>query len=134
MKKLEDISKKNIFEVPEGYFDRLPGVIQSRIVTKPKESFQWTMALKYAIPVILLAVVGIFWFNNTPVNPYAMEDQLATVQEDQLSLYLNDADLTTDDLAETMTWSEEDLIELEDAVYATLEISSEELENVLNEF
>jgi hypothetical protein len=134
MKKLEDISKKNIFEVPDGYFDRLPGVIQSRIATKPRETFQWAMSLKYAIPVILLAVVGIFWFNNASVNSNAVEDQLETIQEDQLSLYLADADLSTEDLAETITWSEEDLMELEDEVYSIVEISSEQLENVLNEY
>jgi hypothetical protein len=131
MKKLEDIPKKNTFEVPKGYFDQLPGIIQTRVATKPKPSFQWTMALRYAIPVLILVMAGIFWFNRTPI---AQGNEWDAVQEDQLALYLNDTDLTSEDLAEAMTWSENDLAELEGQVYASLEVSSEELENALNEF
>ena len=41
MKKLEDIPKKEIFDVPDGYFEKLPGKIQARIsgsvpFTEPK--------------------------------------------------------------------------------------------------
>ena len=37
MKKLEDIPKKQNFEVPEGYFEKLPGIIQSRVTQQHKE-------------------------------------------------------------------------------------------------
>jgi hypothetical protein len=134
MKKLEDIPKKNIFEVPEGYFDQLPGVIQSRVATKSSSRLSWTVSLRYALPVVIIVAVGILWFSNKGISQGTIETQLETIQDDQLTIYLNDPDLASEDLAETTTWGEDDLVELEDHVYSTLEVSSKELENALNEF
>ena len=75
MKKLEDIPKKNVFEVPDGYFDRLPGIIQAR-VSQEKPSFvwySWPVALRYALPVLLMMAVGIFWYTS---NPYSGTAQI----------------------------------------------------------
>jgi hypothetical protein len=131
MKKLEDIPKKNIFEVPDGYFDRLPGVVQSRISATRKNSFQWIFALRYAIPVLVIAVAGILWFTRGNDDAPGNWDKL---EESQLAIFLNDTELTAEDLAESVNWSSDDLAQLEDEVYATLEISNEDIENVLNEF
>jgi hypothetical protein len=132
MKKLEDIPKQNIFEVPDGYFDRLPLKIQER-VARPVASpwLLWAPALRYAVPVLLLAGMGIFWYQqNTPMT---IEDELARIQDDQLSLFLADESLSTDDLLETMTWSEEDLQSLENQVYATFDASETEWNELLDE-
>jgi hypothetical protein len=51
MKKLEDISKKNIFEVPDGYFEKLPGIIQAR-VAKPESTPWFVPTLKFALPIV----------------------------------------------------------------------------------
>jgi hypothetical protein len=132
MKKLEDIPKQNIFEVPDGYFDRLPQKIQERVAqpaARPRAI--WAPALRYALPVLLLAGIGIFWYQqNTPIT---IEDELARIQPDQLTLFLEDESLTSDDLLETMTWTEEDLQSLEAQVYATFEASESELNEILNE-
>ena len=32
--KLEDLPQKEIFDVPEGYFEKLPGTIQARIAER----------------------------------------------------------------------------------------------------
>lgn len=137
MKKLEDIPKKSPFEVPDGYFDRLPSVIQSRVTeTKKNKAYQWSFSVRYALPILILAGIGIFWFNNKPsVNSYEeFEIELESVQPDQLSIYLDDSDLSTEDLVETVTWSEEDLKDLEDHVYSTMEVTGDELEKVLDEY
>jgi hypothetical protein len=139
MKKLEDIPKENIFKTPEGYFDRLPGVVQSRIAEKSKQRtpfFQTGFALRYALPVLILAAAGIFWFNNTSrINSLTdIETELENVSPDQLSIFLNDTDLSTDELIETMTWSATDLQDLESEVYSTLEVTSEEIESVLDDY
>ena len=52
MKKLEDIPKQNIFEVPDGYFDKLPSVIQARIA-KPEPKFWQLPAFRYAMPLLI---------------------------------------------------------------------------------
>lgn len=136
MKKLEDIPKKNIFEVPDGYFEKLPGVVQSRVAAQAKgKATQWVFALRYAIPILIFAGIGIFWFNNIPAYQYnELEAELEALQPDQLSIYLNDTDLSTEELVETVTWSNDDLQELEENVYSTLDVTSQELEEVLKEY
>jgi hypothetical protein len=42
--------------------------------------------------------------------------------------------LQIDDLTETVSWNEIDLNELEDKVYSTFEITSDELDLLLEEF
>jgi hypothetical protein len=131
MKKLEDIPKKNIFEVPEGYFEKLPGIIQAR-VAKPEPTRWFVPALKFALPILAFLAVGIFWF--TSQTGKSIEDQLSGIQTEQLIAYLDDSDLTMDDLAETVTWSDTDLNELEEKVYSSIEVTGDELDILLEEF
>lgn len=131
MKKLEDIPKKNIFEVPDGYFDRLPLKILDRVATPAAVQFSWQPALRYALPVLLLAGFGLFWYQQ--YQPVTVEQELAQIQADQLGLFLEDESLSTDELVETMTWTEEDLQSLEDQVYATFNASEAEWNDILDE-
>lgn len=131
MKKLEYIPKKNIFEVPEGYFEKLPGIIQSR-VAKPDPTLWFAPTWKVALPILAFIAVGIIWFTFQPGD--SLEQQLASIQTEQLIAYLDDGDLTMVDLAETVTWSETDLDELEEKVFSTIEVSGDELDILLEEF
>jgi len=131
MKKLEDIPKTNIFEVPEGYFEKLPGIIQSR-VAKPDPTLWFTPTWKFALPILAFIAVGIFWFTSQTGD--SLEQQLASIQTEQLIAYLDDGDLTMEELAETVTWSETDLNELEEKVFSTIEVSGDELDILLEEF
>ena len=135
MKKLDDIPKKNIFEVPERYFDELPGVIQARVTGQGTRS--WSLSgvwsLRYAVPVLILMAVGVFWFQNDP-RATDVESQLSEIQSEQLADYLEDHDLTTEDLIETVVWSPSDLTELEQTVYSTYEAFHQEIEKVLDEY
>jgi len=131
MKKLEDIPKKNIFEVPEGYFEKLPGIIQSRVAKPVPTPWYWTPAIKFALPVVALIAVGIFWF--TSQSGETIEQQLAGIQTEQLIAYLDDGDLQIEELAETVTWSDTDLIELEEKVFSSFDITGDELDILLDE-
>ncbi len=131
MKKLEDIPKKNIFEVPEGYFEKLPGIIQTR-VAKPEPTRWFVPSLKFALPILAFVAVGIFWFSSQTGK--SIEEQLSGIQTEQLIAYLDDSDLTMDDLAETVTWSDTDLNELEERVYSSFEVTGDELDILLEEF
>lgn len=131
MKKLEDIPKTNIFEVPEGYFEKLPGIIQSR-VAKPDPTPWFAPTWKFALPILAFIAVGIVWFTSQTGDSF--EQQLASIQTEQLIAYLDDGDLTMDELAETVTWSETDLNELEEKVFSTIEVSGDELDVLLEEF
>jgi hypothetical protein len=132
MKRLEDIPKKNIFKVPDGYFEKLPGIIQSRVAKPAPAQGFWLADLKYAIPAVAIIGVGIFWFSSQSYKSF--DEQLAGIQTEQLIAYLDDADLQIDDLTESVDWNEIDLEELEDKVYSTFEITGNELDMLLDEF
>ena len=128
MKKLEDIPKKEIFKVPEGYFEGLPSRIQARIETGPvkEPSFVFRYKLQYALPVVALLAVGIYWFGAAS-QPQDVESLLASVQTEDLVAYLNESDITTDDLIEGGEFNSTDLEEIESEVY-DLQLGDEDLD------
>jgi len=132
MKKLEDIPKKEVFDVPEGYFEKLPGMIQSRVskssaIPRPV----WVYGLRYALPAVILLAVAIFWFNR-PGDDHSPEDMLASIQTEELVEYLNDSDLTTDELLEQAHLDGTDANEIESDVYG-LDISADDLDTILDD-
>jgi len=127
MKKLEDISKESIFKVPDGYFEKLPGIIQAR-VAKPEPRVWFAPALKFTAPVLAIAIAIAIWF--TAGQGGSLEDQLNEIQTEQLMAYLEESDLSPDLITEEIRWSEEDLNELEEEVIFSMEpidITEEEL-------
>ena len=130
--KLEDIPKKDIFNVPEGYFDKLPNTIQARIASQKNAlnwSNPWMVTLKYAVPVVVLIVAGILWFAK-PVED--AETILASVQTEDLVAYLDDSDLTTDDVLESVDFNADDVDQIENEVYE-LNINTIDYKEMLDE-
>lgn len=134
MKKLENIPKKNIYEVPEGYFDKLPGIIQSRVAKEEvgQKSF-FVYSLRYAIPVMALAIVAIVWVWSNKETDLNAEQMLATIDTPTLIAYLEDADLTTDELLESVSLSQEELMAIEGDVY-TIDLDESELDDLMDEY
>jgi len=131
MKKLEDIPKKEVFNVPEGYFDKLPGVIQARVAKPQSESSPvWGFALRYALPTVILLVVGIVWFNQTHQVVDA-EQLLSSIETEDLVAYLNDSDITTEELLAEVHLSNEEAMEIEGNVYQ-LNLDSEALDDLVD--
>jgi len=61
---LNQLPKKDSFQVPENYFDELPGLIQDRVRVKTKTRSNYV--LKYALPFVLLIVtIGYYTQNKT---------------------------------------------------------------------
>lgn len=119
MKKLEDIPKKQIFEVPEGYFEKLPGIIQSRVATARSETSLWgarSLSLQYVLPAVVLISAGIFWFTRSQ-SDLTTENILASVQTQDLVTYLGEADFTTEELLDDADLDVEDARQIEGAVY-----------------
>jgi len=134
MKKLEDIPKKQVFEVPEGYFEKLPGIVQSR-VAKPGEERRWWFVYRYslriALPAMILLAFGIFWYNQPQADKSA-EGILASIQTEDLVAYLSEADLTTEELLEDVQLNDEDVIHIEESVYE-FQLSDPDFEEIFNE-
>lgn len=129
MKKLENIPKTNIFEAPEGYFDRLPGIIQARVAEKAAQpaGLAWSsLGLRYALPVLLVAL-GSWFFLRQPSGQSA-EDILASIDSTQLIAYLEDSDVTSEDLLENISLDDEDADEIENSSMEEIQLNAEDAE------
>jgi hypothetical protein len=127
MKKLDDIPKKNIFEVPEGYFDKLPLQIQARVegenvaVSRPI----WGLALKYALPVLIAGLALAYFLRPQYSHP---EELLANIANEHLIAYLDETDITANDLLEIVNFNEKDADSLNLHLHGTLLGDFDELE------
>ncbi len=135
MKRLEDIPKKTLFEVPEGYFDRLPGVIQARVAAERPES-AWSgygrVALRFALPVVVLAAAAVFFLTNRA--SVSTEDLLASIESEQLVAYLEETEVNTDDLLEFVPLDAEEVQALEEDAFGDYVIEEIDLQELENEF
>ncbi|MDQ2657135.1 MAG: hypothetical protein M3Y60_06910 [Bacteroidota bacterium] len=117
MARLEDIPRKQFFTTPEDYFDDLPGKIQSRISRgQPVRSQRPVVryALQYALPLVVI-VASVVYYNLTgDANP---ESILASVETEDLILYLQESGITTDEVLESVEFTSQELDALEDEVY-----------------
>ena len=103
--KLENLPRENMFKVPDGYFDELPGIIQERITQKPVSSNwweiyftpanRWKVALVTAIVALVLVFSGVFNSNNFEGS---VEEILAEVSLEDLIEYVEYSDITTDEI------------------------------------
>jgi hypothetical protein len=121
MKKLEDIPKNDPFKVPDGYFENLPSRIQSRIGAKApnqgEESFATRFKLAYVMPAVVLLLVAIFWFRQNNADPKDTEAILATIPTEALIAYLNEDEISTDDILQDIEFTDEELEEIESEVF-----------------
>ena len=134
MKKLENIPKKQVFEVPEGYFEALPGKIQARIALEKNHrepAFIFRYKLQYALPLVILFTIGILWFSKIN-QPTDIDAILASVQTEDLVAYLGSSEMTTEELLESVEFNQGDLWEIETKAYQ-LNLEDEELEDVLED-
>jgi hypothetical protein len=116
MGKLEDIPKKQFFKVPDGYFEKLPAQIQSRIATVKEDTRNnpvFRYGLQYALPILLVAAV-LFYYSSAAPDP---ESILASVETADLINYLQEAGVTTEDVLDNIDFSAQELDAIENAVY-----------------
>ena len=114
---LEDIPKKQIFDTPDGYFDKLPARIQSRIAEDRKgvpEKSAFSYALPYALALVAI-IAGIWYYNFTAQSE--VQTILASVQTEDLVDYLHDSEISTDEVLEIVDFSTEELEAIESEAY-----------------
>lgn len=95
--KLDDIDKKEVFKVPEGYFEDLPLKIQQRVSTERQPQRlrvpAWSLALAASV---LLLVTFIFILPESTPNT---EELLAQIPQDEIIAYLDQIELDEYDIA-----------------------------------
>jgi len=132
MKKLDDIPKKNIFEVPDGYFDRLPLKIQAKVETATTTHFLsvWNLALRYALPVVIVAVALVYYFKP---KSYQTEELLAEISNEHLVAFLSESEINEHELLEIVNFNESDADSLSQHLNNTLlgDFDEDEFKGVL---
>lgn len=135
MKKLEDIPKKNHFSAPDGYFETLPSKISARIERKPGllERSAFRFSLQYAIPVVVLLGLGIFWFWQPTGDVNENDDLFASIETPALVDFLADAEsVSYEDFLDEMNPNLEEADSVENVVYG-LSLPGGNMEELLDE-
>lgn len=114
--KLSDIPKRNPYQVPEGYFDRLPMRVMERTAAREQEQASWLpnlwQPLRLAVApllLLLLVFVGVYFY-SMPEEPEQQIVNLATVSDSEIVDYLSTyTTVETTDFAELNTLREQEL-------------------------
>ena len=136
--KLEDIKKKNIYSVPDKYFDRLPTRIQSRVNEKKPVfwlSLDWSLMYKVAAPVMAIVLIIFYISSSNNLQDRSAESLLAQVSTDDLIAYLNETDITTDEIIESIDFSGIDIdFSQDDPIIPDMELGNSEMEMLFDEY
>ena len=130
MKKLEKIPKNNIFEVPDGYFNKLPLKIQARIEAKnpmPEQQPWLRYSLRYALPMFVFALTLIFIFKP---KVDATEKILASVSTEELVAYLEVDSFSTDELLAQYAFDEASADAIEQEVYFSFDFTIDDIDEL----
>ena len=134
MKKLEDIPKKVVFEVPKGYFDRLPGIIQARVADTKQEP-AWApflrYGLKYAMPVLAIVVAALLYRTS---GAQSTEQLLTSIDSAELVAYLGDTDISLDDLLEGIPLDNEEAASIQESSMNEIIVNEADLDSLTSEF
>lgn len=93
--KLSDIPKRNVYEVPENYFDRLPTQIMARTAAAGYDApAPWYAALQKPLrlalaPLVLLLVMSVVYLATLSQQSDRQVIHLATVSDTDIVNYLS---------------------------------------------
>lgn len=136
--KLDDIKKKNIYTVPDKYFDQLPTRIQSRVNEKPVSRWNWNQSLAYklAAPAFVVVLLLFYFGMGNENDSQDFETILAQVSNEDIIAYLGNTDITTEEIIEAIDFSDAELDFYEDGpIMQDLEdIGEEDLNTLFDEY
>ena len=133
---LDKLPKKQLYSVPDGYFDELPTIIQNRVTSKrdieDSPSFALTPVVKFALPVLTLIMMLIYFgirFNN---QDFDVEAMIAEIPTEELVNYLAESDISTDELLSLIDIEE---LDVDGMIEEDTELlSDDELDYILEEY
>lgn len=133
---LEDIKKKNIYSVPDKYFDQLPMRIQSRVnEKKPVLGLSLKWSLVYKVAALALIIIFFYFDINNNYKKQSTDDLLAQVSTSDLIAYLETTDITTDEIIEGLDLSTIDLdFYEEDPIMQDMELNDKEIDVLIDEY
>ena len=88
---------------------------------------------RYALAMLVVAAVAVVWLWYQPgMASESPEALLASVETVDLVAYLNEGDITTDELLDGLKLSDDDASQIEEAVFS-LELNDSDLNALMNE-
>ncbi|HNP17089.1 MAG TPA: hypothetical protein PKL31_01540 [Fulvivirga sp.] len=125
-------TNKNIYKVPEGYFDQLPDKIIARVeAQKSNKKIRPLYAVVSAVAASLL-ILAMVIFNDTS-QPVSAEELLSTVSTADLIDYLAESDINTEDIINEVDWTENNF-EFDELDYIENNMTEEDLDQIMGDF
>lgn len=101
-KGLDGLDRKLPFEVPEGYFDKLPSIIQARIPATPESRplVSWSWQRSAGLVAAMSFILALVWFTFPRQQGPLGSERLSQVSNDAILEYLAEENLSYYDLSE----------------------------------
>lgn len=132
---LEDINKKNPYQVPDNYFESLTSEIQEKVALKKQSRFSFDFSIKLALaPAFMLVLLAGFWFysieDKTTPNSEAL---LSGVSSSEMLDYLDEEELSINELI-SLTSNPSGLIDENPTYLKGLDLEKENIDELINSF
>lgn len=100
--RLDDLKRQVPFEVPEGYFDKLPAIIQARIPATPEPQtwVSWSWQRSLALAGAMSLIFALIWFTYPQQQGPLGSERLSQVSDEAILEYLADENISYYDLSE----------------------------------
>lgn len=100
--RLSDLKKETPFSVPDGYFDKLPQIIQSRIVSEPASQPVWSWSWQRSLGLVsAMALVFVLVWVTVPERQGSLgQEPLSDISDASIVNYLEDQNISYYDLSE----------------------------------
>ena len=111
----DKLPRRNIFIVPDNYFDSLESEIRNKISKPEKSPYTFFFSTRFRLAMVASVVVFAIMFfllpNETPTDPEAL---LAGVSDEELSRYLEENALPeSDDIYYYTEYNEDEILTIE---------------------
>jgi len=100
--RLDDLKRETPFSVPEGYFEKLPQIIQSRIPLEPvrKPIFGWSWQRSVALVSAMALILVLVWVTVPERQGSLGQEPLSNISDSSIIDYLEDQNISYYDLSE----------------------------------
>ncbi|MPR32295.1 hypothetical protein [Salmonirosea aquatica] len=100
--RLDDLERHVPFEVPDGYFDKLPAIIQARIPATPERRpwVSWSWQRSAALAAAMSLIIALVWFTYPQQQGPLGSERLSQVSNEAILEYLADENISYYDLSE----------------------------------
>jgi hypothetical protein len=100
--RLDDLKRETPFSVPDGYFEKLPQIIQSRIVSEPvqKPLVRWSWQRSISLVSAMALILVLVWVTVPERQGALGEGPLTDISNASIVAYLEDQDISYYDLSE----------------------------------